>query len=87
MHAAEEIRDAAEERDAVSDARDVTADRREHDLDRADLLNPKNDYGAHWPERRNAGIDRVHAKDDRAASHADREALTEDGNEDEQPEA
>jgi uncharacterized protein (DUF3084 family) len=79
MDAAQGIRDAAEKRDAVSGARDAAADKREHDLDQADLLNSTSDYGAHWPERRNAGIDRAHAKDDRSASHADRAALTEGG--------
>ena len=35
-------------------------------------------YGEHRPERRNAALDREHAKDDRAASRDDRVALTED---------
>lgn len=41
------------------------------------MLDPESKYGAHWPERRNAGLDRGHAKDDRTASHDDRIALTE----------
>jgi uncharacterized protein (DUF3084 family) len=77
MQAAQGMRDAADKRDVVSGARDVAADKREHDLDQADMLNSEIDYGAHWPERRNAGIDRAHAKDDRTASHADRVAMTE----------
>lgn len=76
MDAAQKIRIAADERDLVSGARDVAADKRENELDRADMLNVQGDYGAHWPERRNAGSDRAHAKDDRNASHADRIALT-----------
>ena len=49
------------------------------------MLDSESNYGAHWPERRSAGIDRAHAKDDRAASHADRIAMTEgdDENDDE----
>jgi hypothetical protein len=71
--------DAADERDAVADARDVAADQRESDLDRAKMLAPPEiaGYGDDWPERRNAGIDRVHSKDDREASHDDRVQLTE----------
>jgi hypothetical protein len=42
------------------------------------MLKVQGDYGTHWPERRNAGSDRAHSKDDRKASHADRIALTGD---------
>jgi hypothetical protein len=78
IDAAREIVTAADMRDAASVARDVAAEERENDLDRAEMLNPDIQYGAHWPERRNAGLDRGHAKNDRTASHGDRLALTED---------
>jgi hypothetical protein len=70
---------AANERDAVADARDVAADQRENDLDRQTLLAPPEvtGYGKDWPERRHAGMDRAHSKDDRKASHDDRIHLTE----------
>ena len=77
IDAAREIGAAADKRDAASDDRDVAAGKRENDLDRAEMLDPESKYGAHWPERRNAGLDRGHAKDDRTASHDDRIALTE----------
>jgi uncharacterized protein (DUF3084 family) len=77
METAQGIRAAADERDVAAGARDAAADKREHDLDRAEMLTSGSNYGAHWPERRNAGIDRAHAKDDRTASHADRIAMTE----------
>jgi hypothetical protein len=80
MDAAEGIRVAADKRDVVSGARDAAADKREQDLDRAEMLNSETRYGAHWPERRSAGLDRAHAKGDRAASHADRIAMTEGDN-------
>jgi hypothetical protein len=73
--AVREIGAAADKRDAASDDRDVAAGKRENDLDRAEMLDPESKYGAHWPERRNAGLDRGHAKDDRTASHDDRIAL------------
>jgi hypothetical protein len=74
--AAREIGAAADKRDAAADDRDAAAGKRENDLDRAEMLDPESEYGAHWPERRNAGLDRGHAKDDRTASHDDRIALT-----------
>jgi hypothetical protein len=77
IDAAQEIGAAADKRDAASGARDAAADKRESELDRAEMLDPEGGYGAHWPERRNAGLDRGHAKDDRTASHGDRVALTE----------
>ena len=77
IDAAREIGAAADKRDAASDDRDLAAGKRENDLDRAEMLDPESKYGAHWPERRNAGLDRGHAKDDRTASHDDRIALTE----------
>jgi hypothetical protein len=84
MTAAEEILAAADERDAAGDARDTAADNRENDSDRAKLVAPPETYGYgdDWPERRNAGLDRVHSKDDRAASHDDRIHLTQDYDED-----
>lgn len=80
--AAREIGAAADRRDAASDDRDAAARERENILDRADLVDPTSDYVAHWPERRNAGLDRGHAKDDRTASHGDRVALTEGSDDD-----
>jgi uncharacterized protein (DUF3084 family) len=84
---AQAILDAADERDASADTRDAAADEREKDLDRAELLAPpdKLGYGGDWPERRNASLDRGHAKDDRTASHGDRIALTEGHVEDDEP--
>ncbi|MDX6229102.1 MAG: hypothetical protein QOI76_2492 [Frankiales bacterium] len=41
------------------------------------MLNPESVYGTHWPERKNAGMDRAHAQGDREASHGDRIAMTE----------
>ncbi len=75
MEAAHDFSEAADERDAVSDSRDVAAEKRENDADRAELLDRTVQYGTHWPERRNAGLDREHAKGDRTASHEDRAAL------------
>jgi uncharacterized protein (DUF3084 family) len=79
--ATEAILDAADKRDATADARDVAADKRENDHDLAQLLTAENEhgYGGDWPERRNAALDRGHAKGDRTSSHDDRIALTEDG--------
>lgn len=78
MEAAQEILTSADERDAIADARDVAAEHREQDLDLAEMLASEAEYGEHWPERRNAGLDRGHSKGNRAASHDDRIALTED---------
>ena len=63
----------------------AAADKRERDLDLSELLAPPDQpgYGDDWPERRNAGLDRAHAKEDRTASHDDRVALTEGRAEDE----
>jgi hypothetical protein len=65
---------AADDRDAAA-----AADKRGHDLDRAEFLAPpdKHGYAGNWPERRGAALDRAHSKDDRTASHDDRDALTE----------
>lgn len=73
--AARAILDAAAERDAVADARDAVAAKRENDLDRAELLDPTSDYGAHWTERRQAALDRARAEQDRAAAREDRRRL------------
>lgn len=78
VEATQEILTAADQRDVVSDARDVEAEHREQDLDLAEMLASDDEYGEHWPERRNAGLDRGHSKGNRAASHDDRIALTED---------
>jgi uncharacterized protein (DUF3084 family) len=77
VDAARGIGAAADKRDDAAVARDAAAEKREDNLDRAEMLDPNSEYGAHWPERRNAGLDRGHAKEDRTASRGDRVALTE----------
>ena len=77
MNVAETTLAAADERDAVSDTRDAAAEKRGNDADLAEMLDPKSEYGAHWPERRAAAGDRRHAKDDRTASRDDRLTMTE----------
>lgn len=72
---------AADERDAISDARDAAAEEREREVDLAEMLDVNGTYvngtyGDHWAERREASLDRLHAKDDRTASREDRIALT-----------
>jgi hypothetical protein len=67
---------AAHERDAISDARDAAAEERRRELDLAEMLDVDGTYGDHWAEQREAGLDRLHAKDDRTASREDRTALT-----------
>jgi hypothetical protein len=80
MDAAHEILAAANERDAVADARDTGADVRDRRVDRAEFLaggDPYGDnYGNHLPQRRDAALDRQHAKGNRNASQDDRIALT-----------
>ena len=71
------ILDAADKRDAAADDRDVAAEDRAHDLDRSEFMAQGTTYGERWPERRDAAVDREHAKDDRSSSHEDRVALTE----------
>ena len=68
MNVAETTLAAADERDSVSDTRDAAAEKRGKDADLAEMMDPKSEYGAHWPERRHAAADRRHAKDDRTAS-------------------
>ena len=77
MNVAETTLAAADERDAVSDTRDAAAEKRGNDADLAEMLDPKSEYGAHWPERRHAAADRRHAKGDRTASRDDRLTMTE----------
>jgi len=79
MEVAQAILAAADNRDVLADARDVAAESRERELDLAALLAAPEEhgYGADWPERRNAGLDRGHAKGDRKASRDDRIALSE----------
>lgn len=79
LEAAQSILLAANDRDARADARDDSADQRESDSDREKMLNQagSGEYGDDWPERRNASLDRAHAKDDRTASQDDRTLLTE----------
>jgi uncharacterized protein (DUF3084 family) len=81
MDAATDILAAADRRDAIADARNLAAENRENDLTRAEFIAPDEKFGNHWPERREAGLDREHATSDRAASHDDRIALTRDGDE------
>jgi len=76
MEAATDILAAADRRDAIADARNLAAENRENDLAREELIASDEKYGNHWPERREAGLDREHATSDRAASHDDRIALT-----------
>ncbi|WP_148615369.1 hypothetical protein [Nocardioides rubriscoriae] len=78
MEDADEIVAHAAERGAAADARDLAADRREQALDLAELLAREGHhaYGDDLPHRRNAALDRMSAKDDRA-SHEDLVALTE----------
>jgi hypothetical protein len=75
MNTAHAILAAADGRDTVSNARDIAAEKRDTDSDRAEMLDSTSDYGAHWPERRHAHLDRAHAKGDRTASRDDRNAL------------
>lgn len=85
LTAAQSILDAADARDARADIRDDSADQRENDFDREQMLSQagSGEYGDDWPQRRNAGLDRAHAKGDRAASHDDRVLLTEGRDDDE----
>jgi hypothetical protein len=76
VDAAAQILAAADERDAMADARDAAADERERQFDLAEMLDVDGTYGGRWAERREAGIDRLRAKDDRTASREDRIALT-----------
>lgn len=79
MEAATDILAAAEQRDTDADVRDTRADVREAETDKAAFAaSEKSVYGEDWPDRRAAAIGREHAKGDRAASHDDRVALTED---------
>lgn len=71
----------AVERDVLADARDVAAEERENQLDREQFMGSDEKYGSHWPERRDAGLDRQLATSDRAASLGDRIALTTDPDE------
>jgi len=69
----------ADERDAVAKARDAAADKRETDPDRAEFLAPQTNTGTPTTGPsvvvpRSTGR---HSKDDRTASHDDRDALTE----------
>ena len=85
LEAAQAILGAADARDVRADNRDDSADQRESDSDREKLLNQAGpgEYGDDWPQGRNAGLDRAHAKNDRAASHGDRVLLTESHTDDE----
>jgi hypothetical protein len=82
MDAAQEILAAADQRDAVADARDTGADMRDRRVDRTEFLATGDtygdSYGSHLPQRRDAALDRQHAKGNRDASQDDRIALTEE---------
>ena len=82
MEAAHEILAAADQRDAIADARDTGADTRDRRVDRAEFMAAGDTYGDnyadHLPQRRDAALDREHAKGNRTASQDDRIALTED---------
>jgi hypothetical protein len=64
---------AAGDRDAAADALDALADQRERDLDLVHLLMPvdSESYGADWPARRLAALDRARAKADRSSARED----------------
>jgi hypothetical protein len=77
MEAARVILMAADERDAAADIRDAAADKRENDMERVRMLAAgEGAYGDDWPERRSAGPDRKHSKDERTAARDDRIHLT-----------
>lgn len=82
MEAAHEVLAAADRRDAIADARDTGAEDRDRHVDRAAFLATDDEYGdqyaAHLPQRRDAALDREHAKGNRTASQGDRIALTDD---------
>lgn len=59
--------------------RDAAADERGRQLDLTEMLATDGPYGEHWAERREAALDRLHAKSDRAAARADRVALARAG--------
>ena len=80
MEAAADILAAADQRDVDADDRDTKADAREAERDKAAFAaSTESSYGEDWPQRRSAVVGREHAKGDREASHDDRIALTEDG--------
>lgn len=66
---------AADARDAISDARDAAAEERERQIDLSEMLAVDHTYGDHWAERRDATLDRLHAREDRRAAREDRLAL------------
>jgi hypothetical protein len=69
---------AADQRDTAAEARDLRSTNRENALDKARFLAHGDAYDPDASGRREAGLDREHAKDDRSASKTDRVALTED---------
>ena len=66
---------AADERDAVSDTRDAASEKRSNDADLAEMLDPKSEYGAHWPERRHAAA--TEAREGRPYGSRATDAMTE----------
>lgn len=75
LESAHRILAAAAERDAVADARDAGAETRDLHEDRAQFLASRHVYGQHLGQRRDAALDRLHAKGNRTASQGDRIAL------------
>jgi hypothetical protein len=77
---AQAILDAAEARDVLADDRDGKATERDRDEDLRAFVDPARSdaYGWDTPGRRNAALDRGHAKDDRSWAAGDRTALTAD---------
>lgn len=67
----------AQRHNAAADALDAAADQRERDLDLAQMLSTASDvdYGADWPARRHASLDREQARADRLSSRRDLTAL------------
>ena len=93
--AAQDVRDelagnilaAAAERDDEADQRDDVASERDRAADLAAFLAADGQsYGDAAPARRDAALDRMHSKDDRASAAGDRDALTQDAEPDGPPE-
>ncbi len=80
LHRAQERLAAAVARDVAADELDAVAEQRERELDLGYLLSPAaaDTYGADWPARRQAALDRARAHEDRASARADLVALVTD---------
>jgi hypothetical protein len=80
VQVAQSVLDAAAARDVLADGRDGTAIQRDRDADLRAFVDPdrSDTYGWDTPGRRDAALDRGHAKDDRSSAADDRTALTAD---------